>query len=55
MSQVVIAGVGQTEVGEHWGISLRELAFQAIEAALQDAGGLRPQGLFIGNMLAPQL
>jgi acetyl-CoA C-acetyltransferase len=55
MTDVVIAGVGQTPVGEHWDISLRELAFKAIEAAVEDAGGLRPQALFVGNMLAPTL
>ncbi len=55
MTEVVIAGIGQTPVGEHWEISIRELAFQAIEAAQQDAGGLRPQALFVGNMLAPLL
>lgn len=55
MTDVVIAGAGQTPVGEHWDISLRELAFQAIEAAVEDAGGLRPQALFVGNMLAPTL
>ena len=55
MTEIVIAGVGQTEVGEHWEISLRELAFHAIEAAILDSGGVRPQALFVGNMLAPQL
>ena len=55
MTDVVIAGAGQTPVGEHWDISLRELAFQAIEAAVEDSGGLRPQALFVGNMLAPTL
>nr|MBC8497167.1 thiolase domain-containing protein [Chloroflexota bacterium] len=53
MTDVVIAGIGQTSVGEHWHISLRELAYQAIEAARKDAGGLLPQALFVGNMLAP--
>jgi acetyl-CoA C-acetyltransferase len=52
-SEVVIAGIGQTDVGEHYSISLRDLAFMALEAAIQDAGGLRPDILFIGNMLAP--
>jgi acetyl-CoA C-acetyltransferase len=52
---VVIAGIGQTEVGEHWNISLRELAFYALEAARQDSGGLRPQALFVGNILAPTI
>jgi acetyl-CoA C-acetyltransferase len=55
MTEVVIAGVGQTPVGEQWDLSLRELAFQAIEAAQVDSGGLRPQALFVGNMLAPQV
>jgi acetyl-CoA C-acetyltransferase len=55
MTEVVIAGIGQTEVGEHWEIGLRELAFAAIQNALQDAGGLKPQALFVGNMLAPNL
>lgn len=55
MTEVVIAGVGQTAVGEHWDISLRELSFQAIEAAIRDSGGVRPQALFVGNMLASQL
>ncbi len=55
MTDVVIAGIGQTQVGEHWEISLRELAFHAIEAAIADAGGLRPQALFVGNMVAPLL
>jgi acetyl-CoA C-acetyltransferase len=55
MTEVVIAGIGQTEVGEHWEIGLRELAFSAIQHAVRDAGGLKPQSLFVGNMLAPNL
>jgi len=55
MTDVVIAGIGQTEVGEHWDIGLRDLAFAAIKDAVQDAGGLKPQSLFVGNMLAPNL
>ena len=55
MTDVVIAGIGQTAVGEHWDIGLRELAFAAIQDAVQDAGGLKPQSLFVGNMLAPNL
>jgi acetyl-CoA acetyltransferase len=43
MTDVLIAGIGQTPVGEHWDISLRELALMAIEAARQDAGGVQPQ------------
>jgi acetyl-CoA C-acetyltransferase len=55
MTEVVIAGIGQTEVGEHWDIGLRDLAFAAIQDAVKDSGGLKPQSLFVGNMLAPNL
>ena len=53
MTEVVIAGIGQTEVGEHWDIGLRELAYAALQDALRDAGELKPQSLFVSNMLAP--
>jgi acetyl-CoA C-acetyltransferase len=55
MTDVIIAGIGQTEVGEHWDIGLRDLAFAAIQDAIKDSGGLKPQSLFVGNMLAPTL
>lgn len=55
MTEVIIAGIGQTEVGEHWDIGLRDLAFAAIQNAVKDSGGLKPQSLFVGNMLAPNL
>jgi len=55
MTDVIIAGIGQTTVGEHWDTSLRDLAFYALNAAIKDAGGLRPQSLFVANMLAPNL
>jgi acetyl-CoA C-acetyltransferase len=55
MTDIVIAGIGQTSVGEHWDTSLRSLAFQAIQAAIQDSGRLKPQVLYVGNMLAANL
>jgi len=55
MSDVILAGIGQTEVGEHWDRSLRSLAAEAVRQALSDSGGLRPQALFVGNMFAPIL
>ncbi len=55
MTEVVIAGIGQTGVGEHWEIGLRELAHAAIRDAIKDSGELKPQALFVGNMLAPNL
>ena len=54
MRDVSIIGIGQTKVGEHWTISLRHLALEAIRAALTDAGD-RVEALFVGNMLAPVL
>jgi acetyl-CoA C-acetyltransferase len=55
MTNVVIAGIGQTPVNELWDLSIRELAFNALEAAVEDAAGLQPQALFVANMLSPQL
>jgi acetyl-CoA C-acetyltransferase len=55
MTDVIIAGIGQTPVGEHWDLSLRELSLMAIEAAQLDSGGLQPQAVYVGNMLAPLL
>ncbi len=52
---VVIAGVGIMPVGEHWELSLRHLALDAMSAAQADAGGLRPQAIYVANMLAPAL
>jgi acetyl-CoA C-acetyltransferase len=51
-SNVVIAGIGQTPVGEHWELSLRTLAAEAILAAVKDANGLKPQVFYIANLLA---
>ena len=55
MTNIVIAGIGQTPVGEHWNTSLRELSLMAIEAVQEDSAGLQPQALFISNMLAARL
>lgn len=55
MTDVIIAGIGQTPVGEHWEASLRSLAVQAIRAALKDSGGLKPLALYVGNALAANL
>ncbi|MFP3854731.1 MAG: thiolase C-terminal domain-containing protein [Anaerolineales bacterium] len=52
---ILIAGIGMTPVGEHWELSLRDLAYQAIEQARQEAGGIRPQALYVANMLSAPL
>lgn len=53
MREVAILGIGQTVVDEHWEKSLKDLAFEAGMAALQDAGRERAEALFVGNMLSP--
>lgn len=53
MRTVAILGIGQTAVAEHWEKSLRELAGEAIFAALNDAGLESAEALFVGNMLSP--
>jgi acetyl-CoA C-acetyltransferase len=55
MVEVVIAGIGQTDVGEHWDYSLRELSLFALDEARDDAGGIQPQAIYVANMLAPAL
>ncbi len=55
MRDVYIVGIGQTEAGEHWDRSLRDLGVDAMLAALQDAGVERADALYVGNMLAGEL
>lgn len=50
--EVVIVGIGQEPVGEHWDVSLRELAGRALRSACKDAAGLQPQAVYAGSMLA---
>ena len=52
MREVAVLGIGQTIIEEHWDKSLRELAGDAILAAMHDAGLASAEGLFIGNMMA---
>ncbi len=52
MREVAIIGIGQTPVGEHWEKSLKELAGEAIFAALADANRNSAEALFIGNMMS---
>ena len=52
MREVSIIGIGQTQVGEHWTVSLRHLALEAVQAALADAGVERVDALYVANMLA---
>jgi acetyl-CoA C-acetyltransferase len=53
--EVVIAGVGQVAVREHWETSLRDLAYQSIKKAVCDADIDGVDALYVGNMLAGEL
>lgn len=52
MREIAILGIGQTPVDEHWDKSLRELAGEAVFAALKDARRDSADGLFVGNMMS---
>jgi acetyl-CoA C-acetyltransferase len=52
MSEVFIAGIGMTPVGEHWELSLANLSARALLAAIKDSGNIRPSALYVGNFLA---
>jgi len=52
MSEVFIAGIGMTPVGEHWELSLANLSARALLGAIKDSGNIRPQALYVGNYLA---
>ncbi len=55
MRDVAIVGIGQTPVREHWDRGLRDLAVEAILAAMDDAHIRRADALFVGNMLSGTL
>ncbi|MEN6482502.1 MAG: thiolase domain-containing protein [Anaerolineaceae bacterium] len=52
MREVAIIGIGQTKIDEHWDKSLRELAGDAILAAVKDAGLDQVDSLYVGNMMS---
>lgn len=52
MREIAIIGIGQTPVTENWGQSIREIAGEAMLAALADANIGSIEGIFIGNMLS---
>lgn len=52
MREVAIIGIGQTVVAEQWDKSIREIAGEALIAALNDAGRKEVDGIYVGNMLS---
>ncbi len=55
MRSVSIVGIGQTPVDEHWDLSVRHIAYNAVSAAMQDAGIEHTDALYVGNMLSGRL
>jgi acetyl-CoA C-acetyltransferase len=55
LRQVSIIGIGQTKAGEHWDRSFRDLAVDAIQAAMRDAGQERADALYVGSALPGEL
>ena len=55
MRELTIIGIGQTPVGEHWDKSIREIAGEAIFAAMIDSQRETADGIYVGNMLSGTL
>ncbi len=55
MQNVSMIGIGQTPVGEHWETPLRNMALQAMQAALADAGIDAVDAIVVGNALGGSL
>ncbi|WP_119067983.1 thiolase domain-containing protein [Aggregatilinea lenta] len=55
MRDVSMVGVGQVPVGEHWDMSLRQLALGAIQAAQADAGIEQVDAVIVANALGGNL
>jgi len=52
MREVAIIGIGQTKVEENWEKSIRQIAGEAVVAAMNDAQRNTADGLFVGNMMS---
>lgn len=52
MREVVVLGIGQTRIAEHWDKSLKELAGESVFQAMIQVGIERADALFIGNMMS---
>jgi acetyl-CoA C-acetyltransferase len=55
IDDVIVVGVGMTPVKEYWEISLRELAHMSIAQAREGMPSLKPEAVYVANMLAPSL
>jgi acetyl-CoA C-acetyltransferase len=55
MRSVSIVGIGQSPVDEHWDLSVRHIAYQAVAEAMRDANIEHADALYVGNMLSGRL
>ena len=55
MERVFVVGVGMTKVGRFFEKHAKELFAEALWKAIEDAGGLRPQAIVVGNMTSSVL
>jgi acetyl-CoA C-acetyltransferase len=55
MQKIAVLGIGQTVIAEQWEKSLKEIAGEAVLAALNDAGRESADAIFVGNMMSGQL
>ncbi|ADI32129.1 thiolase domain-containing protein [Staphylothermus hellenicus] len=55
MDKVYVVGVGMTKIGRFYDRSGRELFVEALLKAIDDAGGLKPKALVVGNMTSSVL
>lgn len=55
MRDVAIVSIGQTPVGEHWDMGLRQLAVSAIRAALEGVRAPQIDAVIVGNALGGNL
>jgi len=52
MRDIAIIGIGQTPVADRWEKLIREIAGDAVIAAMNDAGREWADSIFVGNMLS---
>lgn len=55
MVRVYVAGVGMTRIGRHYEKGLLDLAAEAAWRAIDEAGGVVPDAVVVGNMMSSSL
>jgi acetyl-CoA C-acetyltransferase/acetyl-CoA acyltransferase len=55
MERVFVVGVGMTKIGRFYERHAKELFAEALWRAIEDAGGIKPQAIVVGNMTSSVL